>query len=377
MIKDTGTAKSKREMSSKTIRADIRESKKRIYAIDIFCGAGGLTKGLTQAGIDVKLGIDIDPACEYPYTANNASAFMEKSIDDLQAHEIESVFQKDSIRLLAGCAPCQTFSTYNQKAVPSDKRWGLLGQFSRLVLELQPELVTMENVPGLARQDVFHEFLTDLLKGYYSLDHRILNCADYGVPQHRERLVLLASRLGSIQLLTPEEFEAPACSVREAISHLPPIQAGEVHLDDAMHQSSKLSLINLRRIRSSKPGGTWRDWQDDLVAGCHRKSTGKTYPSVYGRMSWDKAAPTITTQFFGFGNGRFGHPEQDRAISLREGALLQSFPCNYSFAPKDVPLQKKTIGRLIGNAVPVRLGEVIGKSILKHITDLGSTVRRL
>lgn len=364
-------------MNSKKTRTDRKTCKKKVYAIDLFCGAGGLTKGLAQAGIDVKLGIDIDPACKYPYTANNDSVFLEKSVEDLEPYELESAFQEDGIRLLAGCAPCQTFSTYNQKAAQGDKRWWLLRQFSRLVLEVQPELVTMENVPGLANQDVFREFLADLRRGHYLFDHWIVNCANYGIPQHRHRLVLLASRLGSIQLLTPENFGAPPCSVREAISNLPQIQAGEVHQDDPMHQSSTLSPINLRRIRSSKPGGTWRDWEDDLVSDCHRKSTGKTYPSVYGRMSWDEAAPTITTQFFGFGNGRFGHPEQDRAISLREGAILQSFPRDYAFAPKDQPLLKKTVGRLIGNAVPVKLGETIGKSILHHIAEQGPKARRL
>jgi len=143
-----------------------------------------------------------------------------------------------------------------------------------------------------------------------------------------------------------------------------------------MHQSSVLSSINLRRIRSSAPGGTWRDWRSDIVAKCHKKPTGKTYPSVYGRMDWDCPAPTITTQFYGFGNGRFGHPEQDRAISLREGAILQSFPKNYVFVPKNEPVFRKTIGRLIGNAVPVKLGKIIGKSILHHVMEMGSTARR-
>jgi DNA (cytosine-5)-methyltransferase 1 len=123
----------------------------------------------------------------------------------------------------------------------------------------------------------------------------------------------------------------------------------------------------MQRIRASKPGGTWRDWESSLVAKCHRKKKGKTYPSVYGRMEWDAPSPTITTQFFGFGNGRFGHPKQNRAISLREGAILQSFPENYRFAQADGEYPMKTIGRLIGNAVPVRLGQAIGKSILQHI----------
>jgi DNA (cytosine-5)-methyltransferase 1 len=351
--------------------------KKKVYAVDLFCGAGGLTKGLSQAGIDVRLGIDVDPACEYPYTANNKAAFLNKSVENLESCELQTVFRKNGIRLLAGCAPCQPFSTYNQKADQQDKRWWLLQQFSRLVLEVRPELVTMENVPGLENQSVFQEFLTDLHEGHYFFEYRIVNCANYGIPQHRHRLVLLASRLGPIQLLTPKKFGARPCSVREVIGDIPPIGAGEGHQGDHMHQSSDLSPINLLRIRSSRPGGTWRDWQDDLVADCHRKSTGKTYPSVYGRMSWDKPAPTITTQFFGFGNGRFGHPEQDRAISLREGAILQGFPRNYIFAPKDKPLHKKVVGRLIGNAVPVKLGEVIGKSILDHITELGPKARRL
>jgi len=351
--------------------------KKKVYAVDLFCGVGGLTKGLTQAGIDVKLGVDIDPACEYPYTANNKSVFLEKSVEDVKPIEIESAFRKNGIRLLAGCAPCQTFSSYNKKASPDDKRWWLLRQFSRLVLEIQPELVTMENVPGLKNQEVFQGFLSDLKLGHYHFDYWIVNCANYGIPQYRNRLVLLASKFGPIRLLMHKELSARPCSVRDAIGNLPTISAGEIHQEDPMHQSSSLSPVNLERIRSSKPGGTWHDWQEELVAQCHHRSTGKYYRSVYGRMSWNNPAPTITTQFYGFGNGRFGHPKQDRAISLREGAILQSFPPNYSFAPNDQPISKKTVGRLIGNAVPVKLGEVIGESIFRHVDELGVKARRL
>jgi DNA (cytosine-5)-methyltransferase 1 len=152
-----------------------------------------------------------------------------------------------------------------------------------------------------------------------------------------------------------------------AIGHLPELEAGKVSSVDVLHYSSSLSPLNLRRIRASRPGGTWRDWDRELVAACHRKKKGKTYPSVYGRMAWDSPSPTITTQFFGFGNGRFGHPEQNRAISLREGAVLQTFPCDYQFVEPGGVYRFKTIGRLIGNAVPVRLGEVIGKSIEMHL----------
>jgi len=341
---------------------------KKVKAIDLFCGAGGLTNGLEKAGIDVRLGIDIDPACAFPYSANNKAKFLLKSIEDVDAHQLQSYFGKNKIRILAGCAPCQTFSSYYQKASKSDKRWWLLQQFSRLIQEIQPELVTMENVPLLIRHRVFDKFINNLENCGYKVNYKIVDCSDYGVPQQRKRLVLLASKFGPIKLLEPTNQENGNVTVRKAIENLPPISAGEFHEKDPLHQSSILSDLNLRRIKASFPGGTWRDWEKDLIADCHKKNTGKTYPGVYGRMCWDEPSPTITTQFFGFGNGRFGHPEQDRAISLREGALLQSFPLDYKFTHPDEPIQKKKVGRLIGNAVPVKLGEAIGKSLIHHVS---------
>lgn len=345
------------------------QAKPKVSAIDLFCGAGGLTNGLEKAGIDVRLGVDIDPACLYPYTANNKAKFILKSVEDIEPSDIEKAFGKDGIRLLAGCAPCQTFSTYNQKATPNDKRWWLLLQFSRLAMELLPELVTMENVPRLKKQRIFDEFLSALDEAKYHIFYDVVNCEDYGVPQHRKRLVLLASKFGPIRLLSPAEFGGNRTTVRESLADMPPLKAGKIFNDDPLHQASTLSPINMKRIEASRPGGTWRDWKKSLVAECHKKRTGKTYPSVYGRMYWDEPAPTITTQFFGFGNGRFGHPEQNRAISLREGAILQSFPKDYKFSSPGSPVYKKSIGRLIGNAVPPILGEVIGMSILEHVNS--------
>ncbi|QDT23518.1 DNA cytosine methyltransferase [Gimesia chilikensis] len=345
-----------------------------ISAVDLFCGAGGLTCGLEKAGISVNLGIDIDPACIYPYSTNNDAEFLLKSVDDVKASDLSSAFKNADLKLLAGCAPCQTFSLYNQKADSSDGRWWLLMQFSRLIRETAPELVTMENVPGLMEQDVFKKFVDDLEKQKYHVNFQIVNCAEYGLPQQRIRLVLLASKLGTIKLLNTKEFKRKPKTVKEAIGKLPSIEAGTIDTKDPLHQSASLSEINYKRILASKPGGTWRDWPKKLVASCHSKKSGKTYPSVYGRMSWDEPAPTITTQFFGFGNGRFGHPEQNRAISLREGAVLQSFPKKYKFTAPGEPISKKTLGRLIGNAVPVKLGEVIGKSILKHVTEYDASV---
>ena len=341
--------------------------KQKIYAVDLFCGAGGLTHGLQVAGVNVCLGVDIDPACEYPYTSNNNAKFLLKSVSELRDQDIKPHYKEDGVSLLAGCAPCQTFSTYNQKATEKDKRWWLLMQFSRLVDRLLPDLVTMENVPRLIEQNVFKKFVKILEKRGYSVAFQVVNCADYGVPQQRNRLVLLASKLGPIKLLSPSDFDKKPRTVKEAIGHLPPLQAGTIHPKDPLHRCSSLSKTNLRRIRASRPGGTWRDWPIKLVAKCHKRKSGKSYPGVYGRMSWNDPAPTITTQFFGFGNGRFGHPKQNRALSLREGAVLQSFPPDYEFVAPGKPVCHKSIGRLIGNAVPVTLGEVIGLSLRRHL----------
>ena len=253
--------------------------------------------------------------------------------------------------------------------LPSDERWNLLEHFSRLVEETRPHLVTMENVPPLEREDVFADFVAVLADGGFEVCHGVVNCADYGVPQQRQRLVLLASTLGPIRLIDPTTSDGRRVTVRTAIGDMPPLVAGQVYEDDPLHQACELSPLNLKRIRASKPGGTWRDWDQSLRAACHRKKSGKTYPSVYGRMIWADPSPTMTTQYYGFGNGRFGHPEQDRAISLREGAILQSFPKTYKFVPEGEPVYRKTIGRLVGNAVPVELGAAIGRSIALHVAE--------
>ena len=349
-----------------------REQKSKIRAVDLFCGAGGLTRGLEKAGIDVVFGADLDPACEYPFNVNNHATFLLEAIEDLSSTDFVDAFENCDFTLLAGCAPCQPFSTYSQSwSNPDDKRWNLLQHFSRLVKEMQPDLVTMENVPLLEKQDIFKKFVSDLSGEGFEVFHKVVNCADYGVPQQRQRLVVLASKLGPIELIKPTKQPENYVTVRDAIVGLPPLGAGDIFNRDPLHQACNLSPLNLKRIRASKPGGTWRDWDDSLTADCHKKSTGKTYPSVYGRMSWDETAPTVTTQYYGFGNGRFGHPEQDRAISLREGAILQSFPRSYKFVPKGATIYRRVIGRLIGNAVPVKLAEAIGKSIVRHVDTIG------
>lgn len=339
-----------------------------IAAVDLFCGAGGLTRGLKDAGVDVRLGVDVDGACEYPFRKNNRAKFLAQPVEEITRTHVLEATHGAQYRLLAGCAPCQPFSRYRQgRDAKSDDRWGLLRHFTRLVRSSRPELVTMENVPGLAKEKVFREFVRDLRAMHYHVHHQIVDCADYGVPQSRERLVLLASTLGEISLIEPTTPGEEALTVRDVLKGLPVLRAGGVNADDPLHSACALSPTNLARIKASVPGGTWRDWDEHLVAKCHKKKSGKTYPSVYGRMSWDEPAPTMTTQYFGFGNGRFGHPSQARAISLREGAILQSFPEDYEFVEPGGPISRKELGRLIGNAVPVRLGEAIGKSFVAHV----------
>ena len=338
-----------------------------IATVDLFCGAGGLTYGFEQAGLPVKAGYDIDPACKFPYEQNNTAKFILQDVENVSGSDLAEYFSGSSIKVLAGCAPCQPFSTYSRRYNDKESKWKLLRDFARLVEEGEPEIVSMENVLQLKHHQVFQEFIEKLENLNYSLESYEVNCPDYGIPQSRKRLVLLASKFGKIKLIPPTHYPEKYKTVRKTIEHLEPLSAGQASTTDMLHQCSKLSDLNLRRIRASKPGGTWRDWSKDLIAECHLKKSGKTYPGVYGRMEWDKPSPTITTQCFGFGNGRFGHPEQDRAISLREAALLQTFPAEYEFLAPDEPVVFDRIGRLIGNAVPVKLGQVIAQSILNHL----------
>jgi DNA (cytosine-5)-methyltransferase 1 len=340
-----------------------------IAAVDLFCGAGGLTYGLMLGGIAVRAGYDLDPSCRFPFEANNAAKFHERDVKDLTAAEVTPHLQGADLTLLTGCAPCQPFSTYSRSGRSKVRfdDWQLVSSFGRLVKEVRPNLVSMENVVQLADHSVFQDFV-DCLAGYH-VHWRMVECVDLGVPQSRRRLVLVASNLGEIELELPA-MATQARTVRDEIYDLPAIRSGEVDRRDCLHTSSSLSPLNLKRIRASRPGGTWRDWDPSLHAECHRKESGATYPSVYGRMEWDKPAPTITTQFFGYGNGRFGHPEQDRAISLREAAMLQTFPRTYKFVPPGEPVRFNKLGRLIGNAVPVRLGEFIAGALTRHVTHL-------
>ncbi len=358
------------------LKGDVKKARLKraetVVAVDLFCGAGGLTKGLVDAGIAVKLGIDLDESCRHPYESNNLGAkFLRQDISKIDAKEISGAWKNADIRVLAGCAPCQPFSSYTQgQDWKRRDQWGLLLAFAKLAIKTKPHIVTMENVPDLARHNVFAVFRRSLEAHGFSIAWDVLDCRKYGIPQSRRRLVLIASRLGVPELPRPTHAKPDSWkTVREAIGALPAIAAGSSDPSDALHVSSNLSPINLARIAASKPGGTWRDWPAHLVAPCHKRESGSTYPGVYGRMSWDLPSPTITGQCYGFGNGRFGHPKQHRAISLREAAILQTFPRNYSFVPSGSRIGMASIGQLIGNAVPPRMAKVIGLAIRKHISS--------
>jgi len=342
----------------------------KIKAVDLFCGAGGLTHGLKQSGIDVVAGYDIEEPCRFAFEFNNNAVFINQDITVLKGEQILSHFKDSDVTILAGCAPCQPFSTYGRtKNKKKDDKWALLYSFSRLIDETQPSIVTMENVPGLMTQDIFKDFINNLEGHGYNVYYKIVFCPDYGMPQTRKRLVLLASKLGPISIIDPTHNKKNYVTVKDAIFGLPSLNAGECDKRDPLHKCSTLSPLNMERIKASKPGGDWHDWPIHLRAPCHLKESGKFYKSVYGRMSWNEPSPTITTQCYGFGNGRFGHPEQNRAISLREAAILQSFPKDYLFFDKESSLDIASTARMIGNAVPVRLGEIIGQSILKHLSN--------
>ena len=338
-----------------------------IAVIDLFCGVGGLTCGLEKAGLHVVAGYDVDKECEYPYSYNNKAVFINKNIEEITGREIKKLLRGYQIKVLVGCAPCQPFSRHqkDKKNRKKHKDWSLLYQYSRIISEVRPHIVSMENVPELKHEKVFQDFVDNLVALGYNVEYNVINAANYGVPQNRRRLILLASRIKKIHLIRPN-FSKPK-SVKDAIGRLPNMEAGKNNKKDRLHTSPHLSQLNLQRIRHSSQGGTWREWPEELRLTCHKKNTGRTYSSVYGRMMWDQPAPTITTQFTCYGTGRFGHPEQDRAITLREGALLQSFPLNYVFIKKEEKINFKKISRYIGNAVPPRLGEIIGLSIQEHL----------
>ena len=337
-------------------------------AVDFFCGAGGLTKGLQLAGIDVIAGIDTDAICGETYSVNNApTRFINSDIRDITADEVremvpEIVTNRDDV-LFAGCAPCQPFSK-QRRTESNGEEATILSEFGRLVRHNLPGQVLVENVSGMARvqgYSTFRRFLKVLVENGYRYEYSVLDAKCYGVPQTRRRLVLIAIRGIDVNFPPPTHGKGLQrfLYVRDAIERFPEIGAGESHPTIPNHTAAHITPLNLERLENTPlDGGDRRSWPDRLVLDCHKNSyVGHT--DVYGRMYWDKPAPTLTSRCYSISNGRYGHPVQNRAISLREASALQTFPDNYVFYGHNTH-----IGLQIGNAVPVTLGEILGRHIV-------------
>ena len=345
-------------------------NKNEIAVIDLFCGIGGISHGFVQEGFNVVAGYDNEVSCKYAFETNNNAKFYNEDISKLQGAQLNEEFG-DKFKILVGCAPCQPFSSYSYKLKEKDpKKLNLLYSFARLVEETKPMIVAMENVPQLLKNenfDIFNTFNKKLILLGYKTSYSIVYCPDYGIPQKRRRLIFLASKLGDITIIPPTHRAENYVTVRDTIGGLNVIEAGETDKQDPLHRSRILSDINIQRIKHTTEGGGWKEWPDHLVLECFKKDSGRSYGSVYGRMKWDEPSPTMTTHCTGLGNGRYGHPEQNRAISLREAALLQTFPIEYQFFAKGASYNSSAICKQIGNAVPPKLGQVIAKSIKIHL----------
>lgn len=356
-----------------------KDKKTNIKVIDLFCWIGGITRWFIDENLNVVAGIDFEWSCKFGYEKNNKGAeFIHKDIREVTSDEIDWIYGDDcDLKILVGCAPCQPFSWMNTNKwdyfYDQDKANSRspLDKFAHIIENTLPTIVSMENVANLANEKkypAFVHFLNVLRDNKYHVKFEVVNTSEYGIPQNRKRLVLLASRLGDISLIAP--WLEKKVSVRDTISSLPPMWIGEIHPSDPYHRTQDMSPLNKQRIRIiPKNGGTLaKSWYDHLVPDCHKKTSWKSYScSVYARMKWDEPAPTLTTLCLGIWNGRYGHPEQDRAISLREAALIQTFPMDYQFTEDTKNYNLHKVAKYIGNAVPVKLWQIIAKSIKLHL----------
>jgi len=345
-----------------------------IKVFDFFSGCGGTSKGFKDAGFEIICALDNDPEAAATYKQNfPKTTFINDDITKVNTSQIQTFINscnKDPI-LFCGCAPCQPFSKQKTKKKNHDERIFLLNEFKRFVEKYSPDYIFIENVPGiqqlLKKDGPFENFLILLKKLRYFFDYSVVTSQSFGIPQRRKRLVLVASLLGEIKL--PKPICDPAqglnnySTVREWIGDLPVIEAGTEHLDIPNHRAAKLSIKNIERIKATPEGGSRLSWPKHLWLRCHLNGY-KGHTDVYGRMKWDEPATGLTTRCISLSNGRFGHPEQNRAISVREAACLQTFPLDFVFKGN-----LNSMARQVGNAVPVKLAEVFGNHILNHYRE--------
>ena len=351
-------------------------SENKIKAIDFFCGGGGMSYGLQNSGIKILAGIDFEPNCKKTYEENIKGAkFIQADVFDLKETYLEKELKlkiNDDNLILIGCSPCQFWSIINTDKTKSTKSANLLIEFARFVKYFNPGYVIVENVPGVLRkknESGLDEFINWLESNNYKVHFEVHNVSEYGVPQSRRRFTLIANRVTE-NIINPIKSEGKKKTVRDVLgvkNGFEPIKDGHKDETDFLHTSPSISEINKRRLKKvEKDGGNRLGFANDpeLQLACFigRESSFK---DTFGRLWWDRPSPTITTKFFSISNGRFVHPEEDRALSLREGAVLQSFPKEYKFFGTSV----SSIARLIGNAVPPQYAKCIGEAIIKNHTN--------
>lgn len=334
-----------------------------VVAIDVFCGAGGMSRGLQQAGIRVVCGVDNDPTVVQTYKQNIHRRVVCRDIRKVTATHLRRFVPRSSRLVLSVCAPCQPFSKVRKTRKRSPHRHLLL-EVGRLVRSLRPDGLIVENVPQISRSEskgVLGKFLRVLRSSGYSWSVDVLDAKHYGVPQTRARMVLLALRGVGKEVRVPAPTTSEPKTVKSAIKGLPAVRAGSKSSYHPLHAAASLSERNRERIQATpRSGGDSRSWPARLRLPCHVKSGG--FYDVYGRMDWNLPAPTLTTRCISLSNGRFGHPTQGRAITLLEAALLQTFPRKYRFAGTQAE-----IARQIGNAVPVKLARALGAALVKQL----------
>jgi DNA (cytosine-5)-methyltransferase 1 len=345
---------------------------KTLKAVDFFCGGGGMSYGMQQAGIKVLAGIDYEIKCKETYESNIKEAkFLHKNVFDLTESEIENelkISKNDDQLIMIGCSPCQYWSIINTDKNKSMQSKNLLIEFKRFVEYFNPGYVIVENVPGVLRkkeESGLENFITWLNKNEYTVHFEVHNVNDYGVPQSRKRFTLIANRVTKTEIY-PIKKVGTKPTVRDFIgikNGFENIKAGHKDITDFKHTAAGLTALNLKRLSvTPKNGGNRIAWsKDDLLQIPTYKNRDSIFLDSYGRLWWDRPSPTITTKFFSISNGRFAHPEENRALSLREGAVLQSFPTDYIFKTTCIA----DTARIIGNAVPPEYARRIGIAIIE------------
>ena len=340
------------------------KTRKRI-AIDLFSGGGGLTQGLKQSGFKVIGAIENHPACIKSFKMNHPEVLL-KSMDiikiDPRQYMDELNIQAGELDLLAGCPPCQGYSTIGtrNRRPKNDPRNELIFEIFRFARFFKPKTIMMENVPALANDKRLIQLMKQLEKEGYKIDVDVLNMSDYDVPQARRRMILLASRIGKIKIAKRTKTRGHISTVRQVIGDLPKTGSSGDPLHDIVENRSEKIKNMIALI--PKNGGSRKDLGALYQLECHKHTNG--FKDVYGRMSWDKVSPTITGGCISPSKGRFLHPEENRAITLREASLLQTFPLDYKFS---MDYGKHNVAMIIGNALPPKFIQFHASNLLKHL----------